>query len=244
MGQAGDGGRDALARYYALVAPYYDAEMALREDIPQWVLAAKAASARTVIDLGCGSGRVARALARHARVVGIDLLAELRVDPGFAFVRADLRALPFRAAGFDLGIAANDPFAHLLEDDDRRRALDEASRVARRVVIDGLALTPADAARARSGGLVRESRLPDGIVRHETWRALGSDRYRTTYRYGRGPLVLGEASTTVRAWRRDEPALRGRAVELAGTLDGRAFDPGAEGFVITIGGALWDPPRA
>lgn len=228
-----------LARYYAAVAPHYDAEMALRDDLPRWIAIAKALAARTALDLGCGGGRVAGALAPLLRVTGVDLLAELPLAPGLPFVRGDLRALPFRSAAFDLGIAANDPFAHLLEDADRNSALDEASRVARRVVIDGLAVAPADDRRARSGGLVREAVLPDGTVRHETWIALGSERYRTTYRYRRGEVLVGLASTTVRAWRPDEPALRGRATQIAGGLDGRAFDPEGGTLVIALGGAPW-----
>lgn len=230
-----------LARYYATVAPYYDAEMSLRDDIPRWSRIVGATAARTVIDLGCGGGRVARALAQHARVVGVDLLAELPVATAFVFARADLRALPFGDATFDLGIAANDPFAHLLEDADRARALDEASRVARLVVIDGLAITPADAESARAGGLVREARLPDGTLRHETWVAIGHDRYRTTYRYLRDGAVVAEAMTTVRAWDPDESALRGREVTLAGSLDGRPFEEDAPGFVVAIGRSPWPP---
>lgn len=234
--------REELARYYATVAPYYDSEMSLRSDIPDWIAIARATDATAVIDLGCGGGRVARAISPYARVVGVDLLVELQLAPGFTFVRADLRALPFGTATFDLAIAANDPFAHLLEDTDRACALDEASRVARRVVIDGLAITPGDADRARSDGLIREARLPDGTLRHETWTALGADRYRTTYRYVRGTTVLAEAVTTVRAWTPDEPGLRGRAVTLAGGLDGRPFDRDTAGLVIAIGGSPWPRP--
>lgn len=239
MGSGRGGQRDPLAGYYAAVAPYYDAEMSLRDDLPRWSRIVTVVGAGTLIDLGCGGGRVARALAGQARVVGVDLLAVLRLEPGFAFVQADLRALPFPDASFDLGIAANDPFAHLLDDADRGRALDEASRVARRVVIDGLALPRADDRSARAGGLIREARLPDGTVREETWVALGSDRYATTYRYRRGRDLLAEASATVRAWRPDEPALRGRAAAIAGALDGRAFDEESAGLVIAIGGAPW-----
>jgi SAM-dependent methyltransferase len=239
MGPAASGDREGLARYYATVAPFYDAEMSLRDDIPQWLRIATATRARTVLDLGCGGGRVARALAEKARVVGVDLLAELRLDRGFAFVRADVRALPFGPSTFDLAIAANDPFAHLLEDADRIRALDEACLAARRLVIDGLAIPPADDALARAGGLVREARLPDGTIRHETWIALGHGRYRTTYRYRRAGAIVGEASTTVRAWEADETALQGRDLTIAGALDGRPWDQEAGGFVIAIGPVPW-----
>ena len=240
MGHATSEPTTELSAYYGSVAPFYAAEMALRDDIPRWVRLTELASARTVIDLGCGNGRVARALAARIEVTGVDLLTTLGPhEGGFTFVQADLRDLPFADGRFDLAIAANDPFAHLLEDADRTQALNEASRVASRVVIDGLALTPADDAQARTGALVRGARLPDGTLRHETWRALGGDRYRTTYRYLREQTVVGEATTTVRAWWRDEAALRGRDVHIAGGLDGRPYDSDKSGFVITIGGPLW-----
>jgi SAM-dependent methyltransferase len=55
-----------------------------------------------IADLGCGHGRHASLLARRGhRVVGLDLDERSLVSraPGFPAVRADLRALPFRAAG-------------------------------------------------------------------------------------------------------------------------------------------------
>jgi SAM-dependent methyltransferase len=229
-----------LQGYYESIAPFYEGEMAVRADIPDWVRLVELAAARSVIDLGCGNGRIARALAPGRSVVGVDLLtALLPRDPGFRFAQADIRRLPFADGRFDLAIAANDPFAHLLADDDRIRGLDEAARAARRVVIDGLALTAADAAQARAGGHVRQAALPDGTVRHETWEALGGGRYRTTYRYLRAGATIAEASADVRAWTRGDPALRRREHDVAGGLDGRPYDPGRGGFVITIGGRPW-----
>ena len=229
-----------LARYYEIVAPFYDDEMAARTDIPLWRDLVARSGARSVLDLGTGAGRVARALAGRAEVVGIDLLTALVPrEPGFEFVQADLRRLPFAEARFDLAIAANDPFAHLLDDSDRAAAIDEATRVARHVVIDGLSLTASDDARARATGCVRETVLPDGLVRHEVWRAAtGPHRYTTTYRYVRDGHTVAEAATEVRAWTRDDPALRGRWPRIFGGLDGRAYDAEQRGFVISIGGQL------
>lgn len=229
-----------LARYYETIAPFYDDEMALRTDVPKWREIVARSGARSVLELGCGGGRVARALRGIGEVVGIDALTPLLPpDPGFEFVQADMRQLPFRPGRFDLAIAANDPFAHLLEDDDRSRALDEAGRVASRVVIDALSLTAADDARARADGLIRRSALPSGIERHETWRAQGhTDRYLAIYRYVRDDAVLAEAATVVRAWSTSEPALRGRRARLYGDLDGRPYDADSDGLVISIGGAL------
>src|SRR5260221_458459 len=85
-----------LQRYYAAVAPFYDDEMAARTDIPLWRDLVARMSARSVLDLGTGGGRVARALADRAEVIGIDLLTALIPrEPGFEFVQADLRELPF-----------------------------------------------------------------------------------------------------------------------------------------------------
>jgi SAM-dependent methyltransferase len=228
-----------LRQYYATVAPFYEREMALRTDLSSWCDLVDRTGARSVLDLGCGNGRLSRALAGHAEVIGVDILTTLLPGhAGFGFVRADMRELPFRAGRFDLAVAANDPFAHLLTDSERGRALDEAERVAARVVVDGLHLTVADEPRAGANELVRESVLPDGLRRHERWSALGGHRYRTTYRYIRGDALLAEATTNVRAWSRDESALRGRAVHLYGGLDGRPHDPEASGLVISIGGTL------
>ncbi|MHB8632014.1 MAG: class I SAM-dependent methyltransferase [Candidatus Limnocylindria bacterium] len=231
--------RTRVESYYRIVAPFYDAEMALRDDIRGWRGALASIGARSALDLGCGSGRLARALRSSARVMGVDVLTELLPrEHGFPFVQGDMRALPFASTAFDVAIAADDPFAHLLDDRDRVRAVDEAQRVAGRVVIDGLWLTAADDTRARTTGCVRSSVLADGTVRHETWRAIGEGRYQTTYRYLRGETVLAEATTAVRAWTCDDPALRGRSARLFGGLDGRPYDPAARALVISIGGAL------
>ncbi len=228
-----------LAGFYRTIAPFYDAEMSIRDDLPGWRDIVARSDPDAVLDLGCGSGRVARALSAR-RVVGVDILtALLPHDGGFAFVQGDLRALPFGDARFDVAVAADDPFAHLLTDDDRGRALDEASRVAKRVVIDGLFLTAADQARASGEGCIREAMLPSRITRHETWRALGGSRCRVTYRYLRGDRLIAQATNDVRAWRPDEVALRGRDICIWGGLDGRAYDPDARGFVIVIGGSPW-----
>lgn len=228
-----------LSSYYETVAPFYADEMAARTDLPRWRdLVARLGAAR-VLDLGCGDGRVARAIHAQADVVGLDLLTTLLPpDPGFEFVLGDMRELPFADGRFDLAIAANDPFAHLLEDGDRVRALDEAGRVASQVVIDGLYLPARDDTRTRATGCVRETVLQDGLLRHETWLASGAHSYRTTYRYFRGDHALAQAGTEVRAWSADEPALRGRSARLYGGLDGRARDPDTVDLVISIGGTL------
>lgn len=87
-----------------------------------------------LLDLGCGHGRHARALAGRARLVGLDrsaaYLARAR-GAGASLVRGDLRRLPFREGAFD---AAFSWYASLFMWDDAANlaALREMERVTRR----------------------------------------------------------------------------------------------------------------
>jgi SAM-dependent methyltransferase len=65
-----------------------------------------------VLDVGCGPGRHAHALAgRGVRVVGVDIserfvaLAAAEARPDAAFARGDARALPFRDGVFDAALS-------------------------------------------------------------------------------------------------------------------------------------------
>lgn len=68
---------------------------------------------RATLDLGCGEGRFARALAAEGhRVTGADVSPELvelarRADAGGSYVVADAEELPFPDAAFDLVVAFN-----------------------------------------------------------------------------------------------------------------------------------------
>jgi SAM-dependent methyltransferase len=68
---------------------------------------------RATLDLGCGEGRFARALAADGhRMTGVDVAPELvqlarRADPGGAYEVADAEALPFADGVFDLVVAFN-----------------------------------------------------------------------------------------------------------------------------------------
>jgi SAM-dependent methyltransferase len=92
-------------------APFYDWENARtlgRRDVPFWTTVARQAGGR-VLELGCGTGRIALPLARAGvSIVGIDrseaMLARARrrvrrsrLAGSVALVRGDIRALPFRA---------------------------------------------------------------------------------------------------------------------------------------------------
>ena len=77
-----------------------------------WLSRAVSESSRTVLDLACGSGGVARELARPGRtVIGVDLsrheLAEARRrSPDGVFLRADARHLPLRDGSMDAVVSS------------------------------------------------------------------------------------------------------------------------------------------
>ncbi len=100
------------------------------------------ASAATGLDLGCGNGRHAEAMADWVgRVVGVDLsrgllaaAADRARERGFAdafdLAQADAGALPFRDAAFDLAVYVA-TLHHLGSRERRVGSLDELARVLR-----------------------------------------------------------------------------------------------------------------
>jgi SAM-dependent methyltransferase len=122
-------------------------------------------AARTVLDVGCGTGHFTSWLARRGRrPVGLDrapsMLASLRRRlPTCPVVLADAAALPVRDGAVDLVV-----FVATLEFlDDPRRALAEAARVARRgLVVVALNRWSAGAVSRRLGPASRGALLPHG----------------------------------------------------------------------------------
>lgn len=90
-------------------------------------------AAGRVLDLGCGTGRLANALAPRQSVFGVDtsnaMLAQARERTGPVFAQADAFTLPFADAAFDAVTALR--FAFHFE------SLDTFLRQARRVVKPG-----------------------------------------------------------------------------------------------------------
>jgi ubiquinone/menaquinone biosynthesis C-methylase UbiE len=129
-------------------APFYDWENARtlgRRDVPFWQrLAARAEG--PVLELGCGTGRVASPLAKAGiRVVGVDRSASMlaraatrraRLGRGrrgtttpLTLVRSDIRALPFADAGFSMVLAPYGILQSLLRERDLTSTLESVFRV-------------------------------------------------------------------------------------------------------------------
>jgi len=86
------------------------------------------------LDLGCGEGRHLRLLRHHHWTVGIDLSAPLlrfarAGDPDTSFVRADMRAIPFRSGMFQLVVNLFTSFGYFSDDVQNHRVLAEIARV-------------------------------------------------------------------------------------------------------------------
>jgi SAM-dependent methyltransferase len=143
-------------------APFYDWENARtlgRRDVPFWRQLASQARGR-VLELGCGTGRVAIPMARAGiELVGIDrsgpMLARAvkrmsasrsRASFGrrgsLAFVRGDIRALPFRARGFAMVLAPYGVLQSLLTETDLAATLESVRYVLRPGGTFGLDLVP------------------------------------------------------------------------------------------------------
>ena len=126
-------------------APFYDWENARtlgRRDVPFWRTVALA-SGGLVLELGCGTGRVAMPLGRAGvHLVGIDRsdpmlararqrVARARLDGQVGLVRGDIRALPFPASAFAMVMAPYGVLQSLLRERDLATTLVAVHRVLR-----------------------------------------------------------------------------------------------------------------
>jgi SAM-dependent methyltransferase len=135
-------------------APFYDWENARtlgRRDVPFWRRVAAGANG-TVLELGCGTGRIALPLARAGvSLVGVDrsepMLARAaarasRIARAVPFVRADIRSLPFKRGRFAMVLAPYGVLQSLIRDRDLRATLESVARVLRRGGTFGIDLVP------------------------------------------------------------------------------------------------------
>jgi SAM-dependent methyltransferase len=132
-------GWDDYARFY----DWENSRTMGRRDVRFWQRLAARTRGR-VLELGCGTGRVAVPVARSgARVVGIDRSVSMldrarkrvrraRLDGSLDLVRGDVRFLPFPRASFALVAAPYGILQSLLDDATLDAALASAHRVLRR----------------------------------------------------------------------------------------------------------------
>jgi len=138
-------------------APFYDWENArtvARRDVGFWQRLALAQDG-PVLELGCGTGRVAVPVVKAgARLVGVDLsapmlararrrLARAAVADRALLVRGDIRHLPFRSGrGFGLVMAPYGILQSLTRERDLRATLASVARVLRRGGLFAMDLVP------------------------------------------------------------------------------------------------------
>jgi ubiquinone/menaquinone biosynthesis C-methylase UbiE len=147
-------------------APFYDWENARtlgRRDVAFWQRIAAEADGE-VLELGCGTGRITIPLAKHdIDVVGVDRSALMleraahrarrirnrRPDlipnpksPIPAFVRADIRQLPFKRGRFDMVLAPYGILQSLVRERDLAETLASVARVIKRGGTFGIDLVP------------------------------------------------------------------------------------------------------
>jgi SAM-dependent methyltransferase len=248
---AGMAGRESLGEvreYYGKILPFYEMESVARRHLGFWRSLARRWRPARILDVGAGLGRITGAVARNAPAIGIDISLEMlararrRLEPGSRarFVAADMRRVAF-AGGFDLIIAASDPFSHLTSSADRRQAL---RAVAEQLSGHGHFVLE---------GLYRSRRIfepPERRIRHaagvlsisESWRPIGARqlwnaRYRYRDRRGEGEETIVEASFVARAWNPAEIrrcfASCGLVIEeLWGDFDLRPFSRAATRLVV------------
>ncbi|MCY3020218.1 MAG: methyltransferase domain-containing protein [Planctomycetota bacterium] len=143
--------KDYLARYK------HRSDAAAKAELPFILRALALPRGACVLDLCCGAGRHARALARAGyRVIGIDLSADLlrtaRSESrgrAIRYLRADMRRLPLPRASVDGAINIFTSFGYFARDTENARVLAEVARVLKPgapFVMDYLNLKPTLAA--------------------------------------------------------------------------------------------------
>jgi len=149
MTDAGWKGWDAYAQFY----DWENAQTVRRRDVAFWQRLAAAADGR-VLELGCGTGRIAVPIAKHGiALTGVDRSAPMlararrraaraRLGERLHLVRADIRHLPFRDRRFALVMAPYGILQSLVRERDLAASLASIHRVLARGGRFGIDLVP------------------------------------------------------------------------------------------------------
>jgi SAM-dependent methyltransferase len=230
--------------YYRRILPFYEAELRGRGDEGFWVRMACEPPACKVLELGAGTGRATALLARKAgRVVASELVPEMIAEarrklgglPHVQLLAADMRELCLRER-FDLVAAVDDPFVHLIEDEDRDRAFQAAAghlASGGRFILDAAWFPPEDREDAVDG-LVKEHAADEGrLWVREIWHCDPASRLCSTrFEYRQAGQLVEQASFPGRLWSVDELEDRARSAGLRlshlwGDYDLRPWDRGS-----------------
>lgn len=202
--------------YYRAVAPHIERELTGRPDRRFWTRIGEEHSAARVLEVGCGTGRVTVMLApRVRRVTAVDLSPDMlrrarrkfSPDASVDLVRADVLHLPLRR-GFDLAVAANGVFSHLLRDGERLRALRQLRgrlRPGGTVLVDAFWLSRGRRSECSPPEGDRRSRTLSGeagpLRVAERWLCDPEDaRCRVRYRYRHPDGSTERARSVLRFW--------------------------------------------
>lgn len=218
---------DEVRSYYRRVLPFFELELVDRGDGDFWAEEASAPPGCRVLELGAGTGRATKSLARTAGwVVAVDLVPQMvaiaRQRLGSAsnvsLLVADMREISFRSC-FDLIVAVDDPFVHLIAEEDRGRAFATAARhllPGGRFVIDAAWLPPERREAAGSiEGLAIERFEHGGLQVRESWHCDPEARVCiASFEYRLHGRRVEQASFPARLWSIEELETRAAAVGL------------------------------
>ncbi len=208
---------DVVRAYYHRVLPFLDQELAGRGDAELWSWAAATPAGCRVLELGAGTGRATSFLVRTAgRVVALDLAPELIAVARRRLARAanvvllvaDMREVAFRCE-FDLAAVVDDPFVHLIRDEDRDRAFGVVARhlvPGGRFLLDAAWFSPEQRrAAALPEGLVLEHTGRGALSVREIWRCDAETRVCTAcFEYHLRDRTVERVSFPARLWSTDE----------------------------------------
>jgi SAM-dependent methyltransferase len=219
----------------------------LRQDASGLGMLLGLAPSHRVVDIGCGHGKYALALAESgANVVGLDFAANLLgrakdlatdLQKPVCWVRGDMRRLPLRSGCADAAIVM-DAFGFFDTDAEDEAVLREAARVLR---IGGrLALKVVNGALVLADFRAAEREERDGVVVHvENTLALDPPRLTQRLRIS-GSRGEGEYVRRQRLYRVEEllGALEGVGLSEVGVFadpDGTPFEAGASSTMWVVG---------